>query len=206
MSQLGVMLQESVRRESRTLLFLLRDTKMDGGDSRRTRSWTERLGFNGMGCCGGATWSSRSDTIEDEEEQFHDEITIPDQNPVCLNENSDSEPEPEPVPSGMNLAAALAAERQLRATPNEPVNNDCVNNTWTPPRVSLMKLLEETDGCDEKEKGSDNLCCVCMVRNKAAAFIPCGHTYCRVCSRELWLNRGSCPLCNRRILEILDIF
>ncbi|GMH27921.1 hypothetical protein Nepgr_029764 [Nepenthes gracilis] len=49
-------------------------------------------------------------------------------------------------------------------------------------------------------------CCVCMVRHKGAAFIPCGHTFCRLCSRELWLQRGNCPLCNGFILEILDIF
>ncbi|MCL7036947.1 hypothetical protein MKW94_017771 [Papaver nudicaule] len=100
--------------------------------------------------------------------------------------------------------------------------------TGIPMRVSLMRLLEEGDGLDfdedddfddededeESEKGkdkkgglgSDVMCCVCMRRKKGAAFIPCGHTFCRVCSRELWLNRGSCPLCNRSILEILDIF
>ncbi|KAK3188514.1 hypothetical protein Dsin_028075 [Dipteronia sinensis] len=86
----------------------------------------------------------------------------------------------------------------------------------TPMRVSLMRLLAETDGGDVEEerravgggggRGNDTVCCVCMVRKKGAAFIPCGHTFCRVCSREVWLNRGSCPLCNRSILEILDIF
>lgn len=51
-----------------------------------------------------------------------------------------------------------------------------------------------------------NSCCVCMVRHKGAAFIPCGHTFCRLCSRELWVQRGNCPLCNNFILEILDIY
>ncbi|XP_060180310.1 uncharacterized protein LOC132610076 [Lycium barbarum] len=51
-----------------------------------------------------------------------------------------------------------------------------------------------------------NNCCVCMVRHKGAAFIPCGHTFCRLCSRELWVQRGNCPLCNNFILEVLDIF
>ncbi|PKA49631.1 E3 ubiquitin-protein ligase RFWD2 [Apostasia shenzhenica] len=50
------------------------------------------------------------------------------------------------------------------------------------------------------------MCCVCMARKKGAAFIPCGHTFCRVCSRELWTGRGTCPLCNGFILDILDIF
>lgn len=121
----------------------------------------------------------------------------------------------------MNLAAALAAERQFRGTaeretavgrgdgPNGPIG------PGTPWRVSLMRLLEEGEGGDvaktvtvteEERVGNDRVCCVCMGRKKGAAFIPCGHTFCRVCSRELWLNRGTCPLCNRSILEILDIF
>ncbi|XP_074573278.1 uncharacterized protein LOC141829653 [Curcuma longa] len=99
-----------------------------------------------------------------------------------------------------------------------------------PARVSLMALLEQTDRQwagsgmeglslvataadavveDEAESGggaTSFMCCVCMVRHKGAAFIPCGHTFCRICSRELWIIRGSCPLCNREILEILDIF
>ncbi|PSR86354.1 E3 ubiquitin-protein ligase LUL4 [Actinidia chinensis var. chinensis] len=95
-----------------------------------------------------------------------------------------------------------------------------------PVRTSLMALLAETDGSsymmdddddeeedDEEEEGKRGLsvgeynnCCVCMVRHKGAAFIPCGHTFCRLCSRELWVQRGNCPLCNGFILEILDIF
>nr|GMD23334.1 E3 ubiquitin-protein ligase LUL4 [Ipomoea batatas]GMD26318.1 E3 ubiquitin-protein ligase LUL4 [Ipomoea batatas] len=95
-----------------------------------------------------------------------------------------------------------------------------------PARLSLMALLAETDremGIDgaayvlgeeetEDETAADggkfilDNCCVCMVRHKGAAFIPCGHTFCRLCSRELWVQRGSCPLCNNSISEILDIF
>lgn len=99
-----------------------------------------------------------------------------------------------------------------------------------PVRMSLLALLAETDrqmGIDggtsfsmeededeeeeeeEEIKGGGreyNNCCVCMVRHKGAAFIPCGHTFCRLCSRELWVQRGNCPLCNNFILEILDIF
>lgn len=103
-----------------------------------------------------------------------------------------------------------------------------------PVRMSLMALLAENDRqmgyessaymMDEDEedvaveprvvagagaavKGLEyNNCCVCMVRHKGAAFIPCGHTFCRLCSRELWVQRGNCPLCNNYILEILDIF
>ncbi|XP_058745389.1 uncharacterized protein LOC131618140 [Vicia villosa] len=93
--------------------------------------------------------------------------------------------------------------------------------------MSLMALLEESEidldrigdvddeGDDVDEKGEEEEegdvsvernCCVCMVRHKGAAFIPCGHTFCRMCSRELWVSRGNCPLCNNLILEVLDIF
>ncbi|XP_058093314.1 uncharacterized protein LOC131239565 [Magnolia sinica] len=86
-----------------------------------------------------------------------------------------------------------------------------------PVKVSLMSLLQadsqdgsvaEEDEEDEEDWGESGeyVCCVCMVRHKGAAFIPCGHTFCRLCSRELWVSRGNCPLCNGYILEILDIF
>lgn len=93
-----------------------------------------------------------------------------------------------------------------------------------PIRVSLMALLDETctlenslpespqsplleDLVGEKgDVGQWRLCCVCMDRRKSSAFIPCGHTFCRLCSRELWVGRGICPLCNGFILDILDIF
>ncbi|KAE9599088.1 hypothetical protein Lal_00044094 [Lupinus albus] len=191
------------REEPTTILSLLTD-QMDGvdGGTRRRRSLKERLGFIGMGCCG-ATWVFRSTNItatngEEQQQQQHGLVGQDPElgRPECV------DPVASGSSSGMNLAAALAAERQIRG-PHEGERE-----AGTPWRVSLMRLLEETQ---EKERratavGNDSVCCVCMGRNKGAAFIPCGHTFCRVCSRELWLNRGSCPLCNRSILQILDIF
>ena len=46
-------------------------------------------------------------------------------------------------------------------------------------------------------------CCVCMARAKGAAFIPCGHTFCRACARELLAGRGHCSLCNAVIVGVL---
>ncbi|TKY53974.1 E3 ubiquitin-protein ligase LUL4 [Spatholobus suberectus] len=195
MSQLGLILQESLRteREARTILGLLTD-QMDGVDRgpRRRRTLKERLRFTGMGCCG-ATWVFRP-TARDEGQQQQETNAGQDPNPngpECVG--------PSPSASGMNLADALAAERQFREGEGEA-------RPGTPLRVSLMRLLEETEGGDAAAAGNDSVCCVCMGRKKGAAFIPCGHTFCRVCSRELWLSRGTCPLCNRNILEILDIF
>lgn len=87
-------------------------------------------------------------------------------------------------------------------------------------RMSLMSLLAETDEDgigygldddddeeeDDDEGGQYNSCCICMVRHKGTAFEPCGHSFCRLCSREMWVQGGNCPLCNNYILEILDIF
>lgn len=141
-----------------------------------------------------------------------------------------------PRTSMRRLSAALAEERQLSAreaaaareaiavAPALPATEE------QPVRMSLMDLLEETDrqmglglggitydtvgnGEEEDEVGGtgsrasvEQSCCICMVRHKGAAFIPCGHTFCRLCSRELWVSRGNCPLCNNYIVEILDIF
>lgn len=94
-----------------------------------------------------------------------------------------------------------------------------------PVRVSLMALLEETEGPmvggevwavaeeekmvareGEEEAEDRHVCCVCAERRKGAAFIPCGHTFCRVCSRVLFKRRGNCPLCNAQIVQVLRIF
>ncbi|KAJ4838911.1 hypothetical protein Tsubulata_047934 [Turnera subulata] len=221
MSPLGVILQEAVQREREagTLLAFLRE-QMDGGvdgDRRGRMTLKERLGLKGLGCCG-ATWGFRptGTTIsvreddDEEEEQQQREVRG---EPQLINAEGSAAAAaggPHCPGSSMNLAAALAAERQLRE--GTPVSGDQVVGMGTPMRVSLMRLLEETEevdvggSCRRGGGGNDTVCCVCMVRKKGAAFIPCGHTFCRVCSRELWLNRGCCPLCNRSILEILDIF
>ncbi|KAL1544603.1 hypothetical protein AAHA92_21431 [Salvia divinorum] len=116
---------------------------------------------------------------------------------------------------------------------NASVNEEGNGSPEQPVRISLMALLAENDRqmgyessayvMDEEETnegvkeetdtstavgagGELEKCCVCMVRHKGAAFIPCGHTFCRLCSRELWVQRGNCPLCNNFIVEILDIF
>ncbi|KAL8032913.1 hypothetical protein ABFX02_13G128400 [Erythranthe guttata] len=237
---LGLQARVELERGARTVVELLRES-MDGEDRtvRSRPSLKERLGLKAFGCCG-STWglgpttiSVRDDDEEEEEEEDGTADTMsPDTDVVNVDQNpTETGASPpcvfqSPATTGMNLAAALAAERQMRAaldsdnggaslSPSPPRHNRVVSVTapGTPSRVSLMRLLEETDGYDlemrregDGEGGCDSVCCVCMGRKRGAAFIPCGHTFCRVCSRELWLNRGTCPLCNRSILEILDIY
>ncbi|KAG0560548.1 hypothetical protein KC19_10G189100 [Ceratodon purpureus] len=93
-----------------------------------------------------------------------------------------------------------------------------------PTRVSLLSLLNqdmEMDedrlqvdvcGCRDDEEDEvvteelDPMCCVCMVGHKGAAFIPCGHTFCRKCCREVRRSIGSCPLCNQGIVDVLKLY
>ncbi|CAA3023827.1 probable E3 ubiquitin- ligase LOG2 [Olea europaea subsp. europaea] len=129
--------------------------------------------------------------------------------------------EDEALPTEEAEADALEGEGQS----GEEAANEGGGGEQQPVRMSLMALLAETDremglrrsvystDDDEEEVEEDsgtaadyNSCCVCMVRHKGAAFIPCGHTFCRLCCRELLVQRGSCPLCNNCIVEILDIF
>ncbi|KAK7293122.1 hypothetical protein RJT34_15983 [Clitoria ternatea] len=129
---------------------------------------------------------------------------------------------------GLSAREAVAAQEAAEAALAAEEEGD---GEQAPVMMSLMDLLEETDremglegsryilsdddeDFDEDEEGEDEdgagameyTCCVCMVRHKAAAFMPCGHTFCRMCSRELNVSRGNCPLCNNFLLEILDIF
>ncbi|KAF2309070.1 hypothetical protein GH714_000325 [Hevea brasiliensis] len=116
---------ESARREREvtTILGFLR-RQMNGVVARRRTSMSlkERLGLRGLGCCG-ATWGFKPTTISvisDEEEaleQEREEIEVVNagsnptegvSDPGCPAVTSI------PASSGMNLAAALAAERQFR--------------------------------------------------------------------------------------------
>ncbi|CAL1361634.1 unnamed protein product [Linum trigynum] len=134
------------------------------------------------------------------------------------------------------IAAQEAAEAAAAAQEEEEEEefNDVGDGGEGGMGMSLMDLLEETDrqmgfegaryvvgdqdideqtysyedeDDDDDDGGTtEHTCCVCMVRHKGSALIPCGHTFCRLCSRELWVQRGNCPICNGFILEIIDIF
>ncbi|CAH8388065.1 unnamed protein product [Eruca vesicaria subsp. sativa] len=205
MSQLGDLLRESADEtgSGRTMILSLLEEDRTDGEDRATSKWStlkQRLRFDWVGCCVGPTLrltGSEAPIAEEEEEENTG------QNPVV--DFSGSGPDPDVVVETdiltrgtRNLAEALAEERLARG---EQLTEASVA------KVPLMKLLAETEGSDASTwTGSDPVCCVCMGREKGAAFIPCGHTYCRVCSREIWINRGSCPLCNRSIFDVLDLY
>ncbi|XP_059663714.1 uncharacterized protein LOC132309421 [Cornus florida] len=116
---------------------------------------------------------------------------------------------------------AVAAEAEAEAeTETKAVAEE--DGEEEPVRMSLMALLADADGemgsdgskymmdgDDEEEEDEDEAysnCCVCRVRHKGASSLACGHTYCRLCSRELFVEGSNCPLCNRFVMEILDFF
>lgn len=103
-----------------------------------------------------------------------------------------------------NPSAGLPTKTSTGKTLREIIH-DGHDEVETPVKVSLMALM--ADDYEMEEEGEfASTCCVCMARKKGAAFIPCGHTFCRLCSRELWVSRGNCPLCKGFVLDILDIF
>ncbi|MED6138308.1 hypothetical protein PIB30_073103 [Stylosanthes scabra] len=128
--------------------------------------------------------------------------------------------------------AVAAQEAAEAAAAGEVVEEGEEEGDAQPAMMSLMDLLEETDremgfegsryilsddeDFDEDEEDEDGdgvcgndmeyTCSVCMVRHKANAISRCGHSYCRMCSRELMVAKGNCPLCNNFVVEILHIF
>ncbi|RWV99512.1 hypothetical protein GW17_00037573 [Ensete ventricosum] len=165
---------------------------------------------------------SRSTSIRNSQLPVPASISDTENNPAATEEDAASATVAAPSPPEEHPSGAAGNEESSdHGSTSTAAEED-------PVRVSLMALLEQTDrqwssagegspqaaalaeeepaGAEDVGGGMLHVCCVCMVRHKGAAFIPCGHTFCRLCSRELWVNRGSCPLCNGNILEILDIF
>ncbi|GER50791.1 RING/U-box superfamily protein [Striga asiatica] len=184
---------------NQTLLDIIREDQTSGPRDGR-RSWRQLREKIGLRARGGSVLIGGN----------HREMMVMTRRPSTRLDPTDSTlPGPSPGRSSERFENLGSPERH-RAEP--------------PVRMSLMALLAENDrqmglessagdGRGEAEEsgavaggGGHSGCCVCMVRHKGAAFIPCGHTFCRLCSRELWVQRGNCPLCNNYILEILDIF
>ncbi|XP_023554798.1 uncharacterized protein DDB_G0283697 [Cucurbita pepo subsp. pepo] len=145
------------------------------------------------------------------------------------NENNEKEDENE----NEKEDSTTASEKEKKEEEEEEEEENSPSSE--PVRISLMDLLHETDkemgfggstygmgfgedffddddddeDYDEDEDdghGGEFTCCVCMVKHKNAALAPCGHTFCRLCSKEFMVSRGNCPTCSDFILEILDAF
>ncbi|KAF8402102.1 hypothetical protein HHK36_013054 [Tetracentron sinense] len=199
---------------NRTLMDIIRDedSKIIGNTNKKSwKSFKDRIRL----CRATAAWSSEVSLPFQAGPSTGNSTPVP---AIVQPENSSDTRET--IVANFNTATET-----FSTSPNS--NNVVVESVTSvaevaPVRMTLMALLEETDRQagvagyplmaveeeeeEEEEEGEEYSCCVCMVRHKGAAFIPCGHTFCRLCSRELWVSRGNCPLCNGFILEILDIF
>ncbi|XP_017629821.1 uncharacterized protein LOC108472773 isoform X1 [Gossypium arboreum] len=159
---------------------------------------------------------------DDDEDEYDVAEGSDDEEYESPEEDEGSQPPVEVLSKERSLSAreAVAAQEAAEAAAGKGA-------VVEPVKMSLMDLLGETgygmgeddDDYDDEEEdeeedevavslsgGMEYTCGVCMVRHKGSAFIPCAHTFCRLCSRELMVQRGNCPLCNGYILEILDIF
>ncbi|XP_010552051.1 PREDICTED: uncharacterized protein LOC104822500 [Tarenaya hassleriana] len=126
------------------------------------------------------------------------------------------------------MSARDAVATQEAAAADEDKEDDSGETEEKPAvMMSLMDLLEETDrqmgltgsryAMDEEEEEEEEEdddcneegdfdCCMCGVKIKGAAFTPCGHTFCKLCSKELMVQRGHCPVCTSFLVEFLEIF
>ncbi|KAI3760253.1 hypothetical protein L1987_50646 [Smallanthus sonchifolius] len=217
------------RIQARTLLDLIRDDQTCGKESKNTwKMFREKFRLKLAGSVCSTTASHVHITTDRNRTTTRNGATRLNSPPVNNNTGSVPDTQTEIV------QIELPVEEREQSLTEEDRGAGGEGGEPTAVRMSLMSLLEVEgsaylDGDDDEEEveeeeaaaaveevGGDggggggeykyNNCCVCMVRHKGAAFIPCGHTFCRLCSRELFVKRASCPLCNNLILEILDIF
>ncbi|XP_051113191.1 uncharacterized protein LOC127239199 [Andrographis paniculata] len=214
---------------SRTLLDVIREDQIGGGGGRRDgrRSWRQlrdKIRLRHRGNNHRMVIMTRRSGDPGESSQSGVTAAANVRVPIL---GGDSSHEAGGITSGRFEQAVAGIRRSAGAVealaeqlPPPPVRTSLMallaENDWqlgTDDSVYVMRdNIEEIDADEAEEdeiSGSGaayNNCCVCMERHKGAAFIPCGHTFCRLCSRELWSQRGNCPLCNNHILEVLDIF
>lgn len=183
---MAVSLQELLEEERmimRPLIHFLRQRMEVDSLGGRWTKFKERFG-----CCGGVFRMTINTVHSNEDDDDEDDAN----QPLNLN-HTPSQDGSSTNPGWTSLAMALAAEREFR-------------DEKQPCKASLMRLMEDTEDVQDRDGEGDVTCCVCMTRRRGAAFIPCGHTFCRTCAREVWVRRGTCPLCNEKIHEVLHIY
>ncbi|XP_047071771.1 uncharacterized protein LOC124680762 [Lolium rigidum] len=128
--------------------------------------------------------------------------------PPEASQATDQEEEEEQAERVSLMALLEQTDRQWSAVAAAPSEQDPTAAAESDP--SGQDAFGPEDDADLPARGAGaaggGCCCVCMARAKGAAFIPCGHTFCRGCARELLAGRGRCPLCNAAIVDVLDIF
>ncbi|GAB4825204.1 hypothetical protein Ancab_008079 [Ancistrocladus abbreviatus] len=150
----------------------------DGEGRQRWSKAKEHLGNLFTGCCG-STWASeRHNTNHKDKAQ------------LAQGQDTHRFHGPGPRISNLTLADALGGHFEMEPT----------ERAVQKPLISLMEEMDRADQATERSRSSGRriggVCRVCMDRVRDAVFIPCGHAFCRVCSRELWINNRHCPFCD----------
>jgi len=170
---------------------------------------------------------SRRDSTNVSSEPFHRGRVVTFRDSFDEDDPDDDDNKKPETGRALSAREAVAAQEAAEAA----AATEAETSEGAPMMMSLMDLLEETDRemglegsryilsdekdfnddeeCEDDEDGEgamEETCCICMVKHKGAAFAPCGHSFCRMCSRELMVAKGNCPLCNNFIVEILEIF
>ena len=74
---------------------------------------------------------------------------------------------------------------------------------------------EDSNECDisltsSGDLGEDVACCICKVRHRRVAAVPCGHcAYCVRCSRSymnLGVRNGGCAVCRKPVTAMISIY
>ncbi|XP_025801628.1 E3 ubiquitin-protein ligase TRIM33-like [Panicum hallii] len=115
----------------------------------------------------------------------------------------------EMAPAATSASPAVSTSAEDALAPESPAAS--AKGTVRPSETPMMmsRTTSPAVKCFSEKGGGGGVggrCCVCVARGKGAAFIPCGHTFCRACARELRAGRGRCPLCNATIREVLNLF
>ena len=77
--------------------------------------------------------------------------------------------------------------------------------------VSVPTEVVEVDRAEDDAVDTATLlhgdCCICLMAKATQAVVPCGHlALCDDCAPEVRTTRGTCPICRRRIYNLLRVF
>lgn len=72
-----------------------------------------------------------------------------------------------------------------------------------------ITLSDHRDQSTQTVDSSQGLCLTCLERPRDAAFVHtrCVHIYCCYgCSVRVWRSTKKCPVCNRKVMNILKVY
>ena len=74
--------------------------------------------------------------------------------------------------------------------------------------LKLDTLKEKPTGSSRTSNPDENLCTICLDQRQNCVFLPCRHfCTCERCAREVrTTGNGLCPVCRRRISELITVF